>query len=87
VERGQLAAIRVRPTSVWGLLEVLLHGAVGRLGASAGVEAFAFPEMEAAPLHPPRRPVFLNVAIDGERLRMKLPILFRVAPRPLRLVR
>jgi len=51
------------------------------------VEAFAFREMEVAPLRPQRRPVYLKVAIDGERLRMPLPLLFRVAPRPLRLVR
>ena len=87
VEAGRLAAISVRPTSVWGLLDVLLHGAVGRLGHSAGVEAFAFREMEVAPLRPPRRPVYLKVAIDGEGLRMPLPLVFRVAPRPLRLVR
>ncbi|HEX6321714.1 MAG TPA: diacylglycerol kinase family protein [Burkholderiales bacterium] len=87
VEAGQLAAIRVRPTGAWGLLDILLYGAVGRLGQAAGVEAFAFHEMEVAPLRPRRRALFVKVAIDGESLRLKLPLLFRVAPRRLRLLR
>ncbi|HYD57655.1 MAG TPA: diacylglycerol kinase family protein [Burkholderiales bacterium] len=87
VEAGRLAAIRVRPGTLWGLVKVLLHGAVGRLGEADGVEAFSFREMEVAPLKPARRPVVLNVATDGERTRMALPLVFRVAPRPLRLVR
>ncbi len=87
VEAGCLAAIRVRPTRAWGLVGVLLHGAVGRLGSAEGVDAFAFREMEVAPLRPPRRPVFVKVATDGESVRLKLPLVFRVAPRPLKLVR
>ena len=87
VEAGKLAAIRVRPTSPWGLVKVLLHGAVGRLGESAGVEAFAFREMEVAPLVPRRRPKVIRVAADGENRRLTLPLVFRVAPRPLRLIR
>jgi hypothetical protein len=31
--------------------------------------------------------MFLKVATDGESVRMRLPLVFRVAPRPLRLVR
>ena len=87
VEAGQLAAIRVRPSNAWGLLKVLLHGTVGRLGASAGVEAFAFREMEVAPLVSGRRAPMIKVATDGENRRMSLPLVFRVAPRPLRLIR
>lgn len=87
VEAGQLAAIRVQPTSVWRLLDILLYGAVGRLEQAEGVEAFAFRELEVAPLRPRARAVFLKVATDGESRRMKLPLVFRVAPRPLKLVR
>lgn len=87
VEAGQLAAIRVRPTSAWGMLDIFLYGAVGRLGQADGVEAFAFREMEVMPLRPPRREVFLKVATDGESVRLKLPLVFRVAPRPLKLLR
>jgi diacylglycerol kinase family enzyme len=87
VEAGHLAAIRVRPASVWGLISVLFHGAVGRLAGANEVESFAFREMEVAPLRPKRRPMFLKVATDGESVRMRLPLVFRVAPRPLRLVR
>ncbi len=50
VEAGQLAAIRVRPASVWGLISVLVHGAVGRLAGANEVESFAFRRMEVAPL-------------------------------------
>jgi diacylglycerol kinase family enzyme len=87
VEAGQLAAIRVRPASAWRLLDIFLHGAVGRLGAADGVEAFAFREMEVAPARPRRRPPLVKVATDGESARLRLPIVFRVAPRPLKLVR
>ena len=87
VEDGQLAAIRVRPANSWGMIKILFHGAVGRLGAADGVEAFAFREMEVAPARPARRPIFLKVATDGESVRLKLPIVFSVAPRPLKLVR
>jgi diacylglycerol kinase family enzyme len=87
VEAGKLAAIRVRPTGVWGLLDLMLYGAVGRLSQAQGVEAFAFREMEVAPLRESRRPVSIKVATDGESRRLSLPLVFRVAPRPLRLVR
>ena len=87
VAAGHLAAIRVRPASVWGLISVLFHGAVGRLAGANEVESFAFREMEVAPLRPKRRPMFLKVATDGESVRMRLPLVFQVAPRPLRLVR
>src|SRR5688572_20137333 len=87
VEAGQLAAIRVRPASVWGLISVLVHGAVGRLAGANEVESFAFRRMEVAPLRIKRRPMFLKVATDGESVRMRLPLVFQVAPRPLRLVR
>jgi len=86
VEEGKLAAIRVRPATLWRLVDILLHGAVGRLGAAEGVEAFSFRELEVAALRPRRRPVNVKVAADGERLRLPLPLVFRVAPRPLRLV-
>ena len=87
VDKGQLAAIRVRPTSIWGLLELLLHGAVGRLGQAEGVEVFTFRELQVAPLRERRKRLMVKVAADGEGLRLPLPIEFRVAPRLLRLVR
>ena len=87
VEAGELAAIRVRPSGAWGLLDLLLHGAVGRLGQAEGVEAFAFRRLEVALLHERGRPDTLKVATDGETQRLRLPLVFEVAPRPLRLVR
>jgi hypothetical protein len=72
---------------VWGLISVLVHGAVGRLAGANEVEAYAFRRMEVAPVRPKRRPMFLKVATDGESVRMRLPIVFEVASRPLRLVR
>lgn len=91
VEEGCLAAVRVRPTSAWQLLDILLHGAIGRLGAAQGVEAFAFRQMQVgllrSPLRRRGRDAYLKVAADGESLRMKLPLVFEVAPRPLRLLR
>ena len=86
VEAGSLAAIRVKPTHWWQLLDILLYGAIGRLGQAEGVETFAFRELEVAARRPRRRAMFLKVATDGESVRLKLPLVFRVAPRPLRLV-
>ena len=87
VEAGRLAAIRVQPAGWWGMLDIVLYGAVGRLGQADGVSAFAFRELEVAPLRPRRRPLRLKVATDGESRRLAQPLVFRVAPRPLRLVR
>ena len=87
VEAGRLAAIRVRPTGAWGLLDILLYGAVGRLGQADGVEAFAFREMEVAPLRASRRSREIKVAVDGESVRLRMPLVFRVAQKRLRLLR
>lgn len=86
VEAGRLAAIRVKPTHWWQLLDILLYGAVGRLGQAQGVQAFAFRAMEVSALRRPRRGGLVKVAADGESVRLALPLVFRVAPRPLRLV-
>jgi hypothetical protein len=69
------------------MVKIVFHGAVGQLDAADGVDAFAFREMEVAPARPRRRAMFLKVATDGESVRMKLPIVFAVAPRPLKLIR
>lgn len=87
VEAGRLAAIHVRPTGAWGLLDLLLYGAVGRLGQAQGVDAFSFRRMEVAPLHERARPTTVKVATDGETRRVQLPLVFEVAQRPMRLVR
>jgi hypothetical protein len=63
----------------------MLHGAMGRLGESAGVEHFEFRRMVVRPTLPQgRRGV--KVAFDGEVAMLRAPLDFRVLSRPLYLL-
>ena len=83
VERGRLAAITLQPLSGPRTLWLLLRGALGRLDGAEGVDSFAFDELEVRLRKGARS---AKVATDGEVLRMPPPLVFRTAPRPLRLL-
>ncbi|AVO34834.1 diacylglycerol/lipid kinase family protein [Ottowia oryzae] len=83
VEQGRLAAITLQPLSGPRTLWLLLRGALGRLDGAEGVDSFAFDELVVRPRKGARR---AKVAMDGEVLRMPPPLVFRTAPRPLRLL-
>ena len=83
VEQGRLAAITLQPLSGPRTLWLLLRGALGRLDGTEGVDSFAFDELVVRPRKGARR---AKVAMDGEVLRMPPPLVFRTAPRPLRLL-
>ncbi|WP_296952603.1 diacylglycerol kinase family protein [uncultured Massilia sp.] len=77
LEAGQLAAIAPRPVGRLRMLALLLRGALGRLGETDDVVAFAFRTMTVrAPLLSRQRG--MKVATDGEVDRLALPLRFRV---------
>lgn len=78
VERnvGLLAGIVVRPISSWSMLWLLLRGALGTLGEDENVETFVFRRIVVNPLGHRR----VKVAIDGEIVMLRSPVVFDVAP-------
>ena len=81
LEAGRLAAIVVRPTTCLEMLGLALRGALGRLGDAENVHSFAFRRMEVAPRGGRR----IKVALDGEILWMRAPLVFDI-PEPLALM-
>jgi len=85
-ERGALAAVALKPAGVLAMPGWLVSGALGRLGDADQVLSFSFESMtvKAGRLRRPRR---VKVATDGEIGWAEMPLLFRVSPEPLWLVR
>jgi diacylglycerol kinase family enzyme len=83
--RGQVAAILLRPVSRWRLLGILARGTLGSLADARGVETLASTTLRVTPKAPRVRR--LKVAIDGEVEYLAAPIEFRIAPRPLLLLK
>ena len=77
VEDGELAAIAPHLVGKFGMLGLLLRGAMGRLGEADNVLAFSLKRLTLrhAALSPRRR---IKVATDGEVTHMSLPLEFRV---------
>lgn len=86
VERGCLAAIMVKPVGTLRMLWLLVRGALGKLGDAEHVRSFPFDEMRVQPWLPYGRHA-VKLAVDGEISRMRTPLVFRVAPEPLMLLR
>lgn len=86
IDAGQLAAVALRPVGRWSMLGLVARAAAGDLGRARQVVDFAFHELgvDASRRFGARR---LKVATDGEVGWMALPLVFRVAPRPLLLIR
>ena len=85
-EQGQLAAIALKPVGVLAMPGLLVRGALGKLSNADQVLSFPFESMtvKAGRLRAPRR---VKVATDGEIAWTDMPLLFRVSPEPLWLVR
>ena len=86
---SQLVAISLQPVPRGALLRLALHGALGQLRQTREVESFGFQKMEVQAV--PRfsstlRRRRLVVATDGEVVRLRGPLVFRVAERPLSLL-
>jgi diacylglycerol kinase family enzyme len=86
LDEGCLAAVTLRPSGAVPMLWLLFRGAIGTLGEVRAVESFKFHRMVATPrLALGRRAV--KVAYDGEVSRMRVPLEFRVAAKPLYLLK
>ncbi|MCB2019363.1 MAG: diacylglycerol kinase [Rhizobacter sp.] len=84
-ERGHLAAITLRPVGTFGMLGLLLHGALSRLADAENVESFGFDHLSVRPARF-RRVKPIKVATDGEVSWLEPPLEFRVSPVPLQLL-
>jgi len=85
-ENGQLAAVALKPVGMFAMPGLLVRGALARLGGADEVLSFPFESMtvKASRSHGPRR---VKVAADGEIAWSEMPLLFRISPEPLWLVR
>jgi diacylglycerol kinase family enzyme len=82
---GSMAALMLRPIGTLSMIRLMLHGAMGTLGEAQSVEHFEFHQMVVRPtLAPGRR--LVKVAFDGEVMRMRAPLDFRVLAKPLYLL-
>lgn len=86
LSQGALVAITLRPVGTLAMAWLMLRGAFGQLGEARDVFSFAFDSLSAQPAAPlgKRR---VKVATDGEILRMRAPLRFRVSPEPLMLIK
>ena len=86
IDAGALAGITLRPVGRLAMLGLLLRGALGRLGEADQVLNFSFRQLTVLSSQGfgKRR---VKVATDGEVTRMNLPLVFRVSPEPLWLIR
>ena len=86
LDQGRIAAVMLRPVGALALLGLLARGAMGTLGEAATLESFSFQRLVVRPqLAWPGRSI--KVAFDGEVDRLRLPLVFRVADRPLLLLK
>ena len=83
---GSMAAVMVKPVGTLGMMRLMLHGALGKLGEANAVESFAFDHMVVKP-----RVAYsgakIKVAFDGEVCWMRSPIEFLTPARPLYLLK
>lgn len=80
--RGALVGIVLPPLPRWRMILAAVRGLFGHLGEVERVDSFAFTQLQVT--LPRRRK--LKVALDGEIIYLPLPLRFRVAPQPLRLL-
>ena len=83
---GCIAAVMLRPIGSFAMLGLLFRGAFGRLGEADTVESFKFHRMIVTP-RPSRNGRKVKVAFDGELSYLRAPLDFRVAPKPLLLLK
>ena len=81
--RDVLVGLAPRPAGPWGKWRLLWRGLAGSLGESTEIESFALRSLTVMT----RRPRELRVATDGEVVRMRTPLRFALAPKPLLLMK
>jgi diacylglycerol kinase family enzyme len=82
---GSIAALMLRPVGTLAMVNLMLHGAMGKLVEASGVEGFEFHHMVVRPTMAPGRSK-VQVAYDGEVARVRPPIVIRVLDTPLQLL-
>lgn len=85
LEHDLLAGLMLKPVSAATLLGLALRGALGRLGEADSVIDFAFDRLTVRPALPYGSKI--KVAMDGEIQWMQPPLVFRVAPQRLQLIK
>ncbi len=85
-EQGRLAAITLRPVGFFGMLGLLLHGAMSRLADAENVDSFGFDSLAVRPSRLRGRKS-MKVATDGEVAWLEPPLVFSVSPQPLWLIK
>lgn len=83
VEAGRLVGLVLRPLGRGALFGLALLGALGRLGEAHAVERLVFRRLQIEPGRRWWRPRDVAVAIDGETVRTRPPLVFDVAGEPL----
>lgn len=78
LQQGSLVAMSPRPVGTLALYGLVLRGALSRLGEAENAVSFPFHRLVVRRLAPSTSRG-IKVAIDGEILRMRAPIEFRVA--------
>ncbi len=86
LDEGCIAAVMLRPIGSLAMLWLLFRGVFGSLGEADTVESFKFHRMIVTP-RPARYGRRVKVAFDGELSHMRAPLEFRVAPKPLFLLK
>lgn len=79
---GRLAGIMVRPIRHLSMFGLALLGALGKMGDADNVRHFAFRKLVVSPRGKRR----VKVAVDGEILWLRPPLVFEVSPDPLPLM-
>lgn len=83
--QGRLVAVIVRPAGLWSRLATFLRGAAGKLWQADAVDCFAFERLCVTPRQRHGAHRWL-AGIDGERVRLEVPLRFQRAEQPLRLM-
>lgn len=86
LDAGCLAAVMSRPIGALTMLGLLWRGILGRLGDSDDVTSFSFHRLVIRPRLALGRQT-IKVGFDGELGRMRSPVVFCVAPKPLFLLK
>ncbi len=85
-DTGRVTAVMLKPIGTFGILKLMLRGAMGTLGEADDIERFEFQQMVVKP------PAFMGrrrmkLAFDGEVVRVRPPLDIRVLPTPLFLLK
>ena len=86
LDHGCLAAVMLQPVGALAMLGLLWRGAMGTLGEATTLDSFGFHRMVVRPQRAWRHRM-VKVAFDGEVARMRAPLEFRVASKPLYLLK